>query len=372
MKRVLHVIDHLDQGGAQTALLGMVRFANRRKYEIEVAAMHGRGVFWEAFERLGVKVHSLSAKKWPPAYVWNLARLVRHRRYDIAHFHLFGANWIGKPIAAACGVRQIFHHDQCNDAWRTGNPFCLWVDALTGRLSEHIFTASESTRKVLIERERIDEKRVTTLYNGIDLEALRGADQMTNGAARKAVGLPEEGLIVAGIGRLAAQKNFSLFLRMAARVAKERDDVTFVLFGNGPLRGELENEAENLDLKSRLRFVPFVEDRVTLYRCVDVLVVTSDYEGLPMTVSEAMACGVPVVASRLDGIAELFRHEQEVLMVDPGDEDGFVEMVLRMTDDAELRKKLAGAARRVVEGKLDARKTVGIIESFYEREGGRG
>src|SRR6185369_648571 len=167
--RVLHVIDSFDLGGGQTALLNLLRAANRDRYEIEVACMHGRGVFWEEFEKLGVPVHSLSPRKWFPLYMPRLASLIRSRRFDIVHSHLFGANWIAKPLAALLGVPVRINHDQCNDAVRHDNPLARGLDTITNRWSSHVCAVSKSTREFLIEREGMAPERVSLVYNGVDL-----------------------------------------------------------------------------------------------------------------------------------------------------------------------------------------------------------
>src|SRR4051794_7859079 len=136
--RVLHVIDSFDLGGGQTALLNLLRAANRERYEVEVACMHGRGIFWEEFARLGVPLHSLSPRKWLPLYVPRLAALIRKRRFDIVHCHLFGANWIAKPLAALLGVPVRISHDQCNDALRYDNALAHRLDTLANRWSSHV------------------------------------------------------------------------------------------------------------------------------------------------------------------------------------------------------------------------------------------
>src|SRR5688572_26818923 len=113
--RVLHIIDSLDQGGGQVVLRNLVKHADRERFDVSVATMHGRGVCWDVLESLGVKVHSLSPKKWLPLYVPNLLRLLSREKVDVVHCHLFGSNWIAKPLAALAGVRVIINHDHCND-----------------------------------------------------------------------------------------------------------------------------------------------------------------------------------------------------------------------------------------------------------------
>ncbi len=132
--RVLHVIDSFDLGGAQTALVNLVKYADREKYEIEVACMHGRGVFWSRFVQLRIPVYSLSPKKWLPIYVPRLVILILSKRYHIVHCHLFGANIIAKSLAALLGVPVRISHDQCNDVGRNKSKTLLWMDTLTNWL----------------------------------------------------------------------------------------------------------------------------------------------------------------------------------------------------------------------------------------------
>src|SRR4026207_527355 len=109
--RVLHIIDSFDLGGAQTALLNLLRALDRNRYQPEVACMHGRGVFWSEFAALGMPVHSLSPRKWLPLSLWRLAHLLRARQFSIVRCHLLGANWIAKPLAAQLGVPVRINHD---------------------------------------------------------------------------------------------------------------------------------------------------------------------------------------------------------------------------------------------------------------------
>src|SRR5262245_8101431 len=111
MIRVLHVIDHLGLGGAQTAVLDMLGNRDRAAFDVEAAVMHGWGPFADALEAVGVKVHSLSPAKWPPAYVPNFLRLIGQGNYDVLHFHLQASNWLMKPLAALAGATVRISHD---------------------------------------------------------------------------------------------------------------------------------------------------------------------------------------------------------------------------------------------------------------------
>ena len=167
--RILHVIDSFDLGGAQEALLNLVACADRTRFAPEVATLHGRGIYWERFRALGVPVHSLSPHKFIPLYAWNLLRLLRTRRYAIVHCHLTAANLVAKPLAALCGVRVRFCHDQANDAHRRENRLLLALESLANRLSTHVCAVSASIVDFLKAHEHVPEERISLVHNAIDL-----------------------------------------------------------------------------------------------------------------------------------------------------------------------------------------------------------
>jgi glycosyltransferase involved in cell wall biosynthesis len=356
MIRVLHVIDSLDLGGAQTTLLNFARFHDRGKFALTVAPMHGRGVFSSALEAGGVPVVSLSAAKWPPGYLLSLPRLLRSGRFDVAHFHLFGSNWIAKPIAALCGVRVRVNHDQCNDRFRSDRWCNLTIDRLTNALSSHIFAVSSSTRDFLVEREKIPAAKVGILGNAVDVEHFSPASLPEREAARRDIGLTSDRLVVAGLGRLHPQKNWPLFLQVAARFP----EVDFVIAGTGPGEAALRRDAPE-----NVRFAGFRDSREVL-AAADVFMLTSDYEGMPMTLLEAMASGVPAVVSDVDGCREILHDGQGGVTARPGDAEDFAAKLGVFLSDADWRAEQGKLARERVLRDHDARAQTKAVERVYE------
>jgi len=361
MIRVLHVIDSLDLGGAQTVLVNLARFRDRSAFEIDVAPMHGRGVFAEALEKEGVRVHRLSQRKFPPGYLLGLPRLLRRGRYDIVHFHLFGSNWIGKPLAALCSQRVLVNHDHCNDRVRTGNPLVTLVDAATNRLSSHIYAVSQSTMDDVIARERLDPARVSFLANGVDTERFAPADPARRAAARKELGLPPDARVVAGLGRLHPQKNWPLFLDVARRLPETR----FVIAGTGPLEGLLRRTIEERRI-TNVALLGFRDAR-TVLAAADVFLLTSDYEGTPMILLEAMACGVPCVVSAVDGCEEILGDGQGGVTARVGDAEDFAGKLGALLSDEWLRVAQGAVARERARREFDARTQAAEVEAMYRQ-----
>jgi glycosyltransferase involved in cell wall biosynthesis len=363
--KVLHVIDSLDLGGAQTLLLDICNHTDGGRFDVEVACMHGRGVFSEEFEKAGIKVYSLSPGKWPPSYIPEFLKLLKRLDPEILHFHLFGSNLIAKPLAALAGKKVLIVHDHCNDAGRA-HPMLLVADALANRVASRAIAVAESVRTFLISHEGMDPDRVVTLANGIDAEVFQPAADVQKSAARKALGLPEDAFVIGGVGRLVAQKNFSLFLDVAARVLAGYPSVLFVIAGTGAQDDELKAKAALLGINERVRFLGHVSDRLALYHAFDTLLLTSDFEGTPMTLLEGMSSGLPVVASAVDGIVEVCTDNRDALLVTPGDVVGFASSLEHVLKEAGLREELGRNARATILERYEIRGLTAKIEKIYE------
>ncbi len=366
MKRVLHVIDSLHLGGAQEVVLNLATCGNGKRFSHEVATMHGRGVYWDRMAALGIPLHSLSPHKLFPWYALSLPALLLKGRFDILHCHLVASNIFAKPVGRLCGVPVILNHDHTNDDYRANDLLRLRLDALSNRLATHIIAVSDSCRGFLIEREGVPPEKITLIQNAIDLHRFTFA-RGSRAGARKNLGLPENVPVVAGVGRLNPQKNFSLFIRIASRVLKRHPGAVFLLAGEGPEEGLLRSLARESGLGESLRFCGYVPDTRQVYLAADLLLMPSLFEGLPMTLLEAMAMRVPVVASRLDGIAEVVEDGQDGFLVPSGDEERFCNQVCRLLEDPALSAAFGTAASEKIFRRFSASRMCSEVEQVYDR-----
>ena len=360
----MHVIDSLGLGGAQSVLINLIRYADRSQFELEVATMSGHGVYWGRVKALDVPVRSLSFSRIVPFYVPSMIWMCLTRRYDIVHTHLIGANAIAKPLAALCGVKIRINHDHCNDKALDPKRWVAIADKMSNRLSTHVIAVSRSTHDYLVEHEGIPPDRVTTIHNGIDLDQFRPCRGQRT-AARQRMGLPADAFIVAGIGRLSYQKNFSLFIDVAAAVLAQRPTAYFVIAGTGPEEQHLRKRAARHGIEQRLRFLGYVGDMPEFYPALDALLLTSRYEGLPITILEAMASGTTIVASMLDGVAEIMRDGEDGALVPPSDLDGFVRRLCELIDHPDIATRRSAAALNKVRTGFSAQSVARAVEAVY-------
>lgn len=362
---ILHIIDHLGPGGAQEALLNLVKYADRRRFRLEVASLHGRGVYWDLLRREQVPVHSLSPHKLLPVYLPRLVRLLRRERFDLVHCHLNAANLLAKPVAVLCGVPVRFNHDQCNDELRRRHGWLLALDRLANRGTDQVIAVSQSTREFLVAKEHLPPRKVALIYNAVDLERYFPGSPAERAACRRALGWPEQDWVVLGVGRLMPQKNFAGFLEVAAAFSRRHPEARFAIAGDGPERARLEEQTRMLGLAGRVRFLGFVARMRDLYLAADVLLFPSLYEGTPMAVLEAMATGLPVVASRIDGTAEVIRDGMDGLLVPAGENQAFRERLERLRQDPDLARDLAAQALKTVRQRYSAASMTRQVESLY-------
>jgi glycosyltransferase involved in cell wall biosynthesis len=349
--RVLHLIDSLELGGAQTALFAWLKEHDRLRFDVDIASIHGtsESLFYSRAKELDIAVIPLSPWRWLPLYVFRLPLRLIARRYDIVHCHLFASNWLGKPLARLFGVPVVVSEDQCNDAFRTRSPFVSWIDRFANRFCDQVFAVSRSIRDYLVEHERVPAKKIRVIPNGLPEVPPRPGRKFF----RKRVG---------GAGRLVAQKNFERFLRIANVLQASDPSYEFKIAGSGPMEKALRSLAGELGVN-----VEWLGPQPTLDRFfteIDLFLLTSDFEGLPMTVLEALQAGVPTAAMAVDGIKEEF--VDEVALLDPASSDREIgQQIVALMADQEALSAQTERGIALISTRFSARKQIREIEHVY-------
>ena len=220
------------------------------------------------------------------------------------HFHLQGANWIAKPLAALVGQRILIAHDHTSGDLRFRGAGSLLPDASTHLFSSRVIAVSKGVRDFLTRWEAVPKDLIELVPNAVDDEIFRPCGEEQKRAARSRLCISKEAFVAGGIGRLAHEKNFALLPRLAAL----HPDIVFVIAGSGPERARIAALASELGVDARLRLLGTILDRSDFYDALDAFILPSLYEGLPMAILEAMSSGVPVLSSRLEGISAVDRR----------------------------------------------------------------
>jgi glycosyltransferase involved in cell wall biosynthesis len=378
--RILHVIDHLGTGGAQEVVCQLVKYSQCKLFQPEVLTLRGFGHYWEVLRKAGVPVHSLfpyeleTFKYYGCLEAHMFSRLflfLTRTRYDVLHSHLLWSIMMATPMGALCRVPVRLNHEQVYDVVRhfSGNEVILGNRRrrhLSNRLCHHIIAGSNSIRNFAYEVEKVPTGKVSLIYNGVDLEQLRPVKVAGEREKwRRTWGIPKDSLVVGGIGRLDPQKNFPMFLEVAAKVSVRFPQAMFVIAGDGKDRESLEDLSRKLGIGEKVIFLGFVKELPELYLVMDLLLFPSLFEGTPLTIFGALAMGLPVVASRVDGIAETLRDERDALLVSPEDKELFVHQVCQLLQNRELAQEIAQTGQQTVRRYYSAEVMVKQVEALY-------
>jgi glycosyltransferase involved in cell wall biosynthesis len=364
------VVDSLGVGGAERHVSELAIELQKRGREVTVACSAG-GEFEASLENAGVRVHVLAntpvKRRLSPAYASALHRLLQTACFDVVHAHLYGS--AGAAALAMFGSPLpliVTQHSEARWQGARARAFNHWVN----RQAAHVIAVSESIRNMMLVRFAMRAERVTLIPNAIPAHfpALPCSDGnttlLTVGRASRISGSADFNVGV--VARLAAEKGVDLFLEAAALVHRAEPGCRFKIAGDGALRGKLAELSRRLAIEDCVDFYGTLPDARPFIGELDLLVVPSLSEGAPFVTLEAMAAGVPIVATRVGGVPEQMRHEKEGLLVAPGDARGMAGACIRLIREPHLRSQLGEAGRLRAAAQFSHSRMVNDVMSVYQ------
>ena len=358
MTRILYVITELDVGGAEKALFELATRLDREIYEPEAACLMGEGPLAESLRERGVPVHLLDARgKWDLRVVWRLRRLMAG--FDVVHSFLFHANMAARLAALGAGVGAVVASARVAERSR---PRRRALERWTHRLVDVEVCVSNGVRDYL-GAGGFPRDKLAVIPNGVDIERFASRDP----AFKAKLGIGPDTPLVATIGRLHEQKGMTYFLRAAASVRHSRPDCHFLLVGHGPLEDELRAQAREFHIADHVTFLGFCDDIPSVLAATDVFVLASLWEGMPNAVLEAMAAGIPVVATRVEGTLDIIEDGETGVLVMPKDIPALVSSILRLLGDPARARRLGEAAQAHVRAHFLLDAMVHRHEELYAR-----
>lgn len=346
MKRLLHIIPTLDRSGAEKQLVLLAAGLPRHEFDTHVCVLTRSGPLAAELDAAGVPWKLIGkAGKLDPRAFWRLKRHIAELRPDLVHTWLFAANSYGRAAALAIGVPRVVAGERCVDPWKNWHE--LAIDRWLGRRTDRIVVNSSGVRDFYVAHGLPTEKFVV-IPNGV---APAPASDKGRADLLAELGLPADTRLIGAVGRLWPQKRMKDLIWAADLLKVIRDDVHLLIIGDGPQRARLERFREQVRIEDRVHFLGHRSDVPRLLPHFDVLWLASEYEGLPNVVLEAMAAGVPVVASDIPGNRDLVIPGETGYLVPVGDRAAYAREARAILDDAELARRFGDAARRrVLEG----------------------
>lgn len=366
--KVLHVITKFWAGAGGNTLVSALGM-DPGVFDVWVAGCEG-GPLWERAEAAGVKTVRLRhfTEVISPVrdlhVLFQLIGLIRRERFTIVHSHSSKAGVLGRLAAWLCRTPVIVHtfhgfsfHGFMSPARRRAY---LFMERFVRPITDHVFAVAPAIAREAVEERLARPGAISVVPSAVELHRI---PQEPDDTVRDELGIPRDVSLVGTVGRLDFQKAPLDFVRMASLVAGSRSGVRFVMVGDGSLEDAAHEEARRLGVD--ITFTGFREDAVRIASAFDVFVISSLYEGLGRSLTEALASGRPVVASAVNGVPDLVQPGITGLLTSPGEPEALARSVIWMLDHPDEARRMGEQGRARVRAQFQPRIMCALLDEKY-------
>lgn len=357
--RVMHLVHTFGVGGMEVGVTKLVNALDGSRVASSICSCCP-GDSLKLRLNAGVELFELKRRKGnDPALVGRIYRLLRREQPHVLHTHRWATLCEGLIAARLAGVPFVVHGEHGTLETRRHN---VWVQRWVWNHLDLVLSVSSRLAERMASEVGFPIERIKTIRNGVDLYRFRSGDRLS---ARRIVGLPEQGLLIGTVGRLVPVKDQVTLLDSLANLRDRGLMFQAAIAGTGPLRDELTAYAASLRLDETVHFLGNRNDVDEVLRSFDVFVLSSRSEGLSNTILEAMATGLPVVATRVGGTDELVQENETGLMVPPGNPTALADAVHILALDPNARKAMGAAGRARAEAHFGLDRMIREYERMY-------
>jgi glycosyltransferase involved in cell wall biosynthesis len=310
----------------------------------------------------GIPVHHFGRSRFDPRILSDLVAFGRRHRARILHVHGYAAADFGRLASRLLGARLVLHEHFADPQMPA---YQGWADRALSSLTDRAIAVSESTRQFLVRERHVPAERVRLIWNGAPLDEFAPVGRGIGLAVRKELGLPAEAVVVGTVGRLNEQKGHRYLVDAAARLLSSGQPVRVLVVGDGDRLEALRSQARGLGVADRIVFAGHRQDIPAILAAIDVLCISSTYEGTPLALFEAMAAGKPIVSTAVDGCREVLEHGHTALLVPPRDSEALAAALLRLVGDPSEREAL-GRNALAASRRFDIRGCVAQMQDLYD------
>ena len=402
--KILHLTTDSRIGGAEKIIISLATHLDKHRYESKVVALLPGGELIEGLRDKGIEAECLGMRnKFDLRAIYKLSRIIREKKIDILHTHLFHANVLGRMVGRLAKVPVIISSLHVMEKRRHH----LWLDWLTNRMVDAEICVCEAVRKFTMEKARIRPDKLVTIPNGIDVreydlnvkltqaisqnirDSLEEKSRENRGEAcdyqvatmrekgklytmdvkekKRELGIESNYPVLGTVGRLHEQKGHIYLLKAMPAILEEYPEAVLLIVGDGPLRSKLEGLCFKLQINKTVKFLGFRKNIKELMTLIDVFILPSLWEGMPIVLLEAMALGKPIVATRVGGAEELIKDGVTGLLMPPADDEALAKALINILSRENGGRELGKIAKREVERRFTLEVMVGKTEKLYER-----
>jgi len=363
MKNVLHLCESSDTGGAESVLISLVEGLDKNRYKSVVCLLSDGWLSAELKKRRIETIVIPQPRSFDVLWLFRVYRLLRDRRIDLMHSHEFATNVYASFLSRISGIPVIATAHGKNyyaEKWRRRAAY-----RFVARQSVMV-AVSHDLKRFLAQRVAIPPERIRVVHNGIDLS--RYAVHEGNHAVRAKLGISASQRVIGTVGNLFAVKGQTYLMRACKAVVSAFPNCVLLVAGEGEQLGALEKEASNLGIARNVRFLGFRDDVPALLQAMEVFVLPSLSEGLPLALLEALALQKPVVATNVGGIPEIVEDGVTGYLVPPKNPEALADKILLLLRDPQMASNIGQAGRKRVEVTFGLDQMVREYQSLYDKD----
>lgn len=366
--RIVFVLGSSNIGGTELNTLRSATALVRRGHDVTQILIGSPGTLVDRFAQSGVRLERVQSRSLAHPDILRTSRhissIIREHDAQVVHTHDVFANIIGVPSARIARTPVVISSRR----WWKATP--RRVHRVLNRLSYAMSTATvanaPSVANMLVGDERVPSERVHYIPNLIDESLLVPRVDENRKSIRSRLGVPDEAVVIMCVARLVPVKNHALLLRAFAAVARESLPLQLVLIGDGPLRQSLESQAAALGVQDRVTFAGELHGAACYYQGADIAILTSASEGMPNTLLEAMACGLPVISTAVGGCVDIVKTGTTGILVRPNAQAELEAAIVELASSAESRLTLGSAGLQAVMSQHTESSVMNQLESLYD------
>lgn len=364
--KVLEVVQSLGVGGLEKVAAILALKCDKERFEFIVCCLGPKGAVALELEAAGIRVLSLDKESgFDLGLSRRIARLIKSEKVDILHTHNQRPQFYGALAAWLARVPAYIHTRHSKN--EPDNYKNMVLSRFAGRFADKVVCVSDEVYRYESEKLRAPACKLTVVKNGIDTNRFI-KDPATGAAIKGLLGIGAGTKVVGTVGRLAKVKNQAMLIDAFAQLQKSVPDSRLVIVGGGPLEQELKMRAGQSGAGGSIIFLGERKDIPALLGMLDVFVLSSLSEGSPVVLLEAMACGLPVVATRVGGIPELIKDEVSGLLVPSQDLAAMSAALSRLLTDEPLRGRISEANRKRAVEEFDVKRMCREYVGLYETQ----
>jgi glycosyltransferase involved in cell wall biosynthesis len=359
-------ITDLDVGGAERCLVELATRIDRNRFSSEVYCLGPRPTddassCVAALEEAGIRVHCLGGHRYwhAPSIISQLTRLLAQQSPQILQAFLFHANLLGRIAAWRAGIPCVISGIRVAERHARWH---LWADRLTQKMVDRHVCVSHSVARFSVDHARLSADKIVVIPNGIAAEEFPSGQP----ADLTRLGVPAGHRAITFVGRLTPQKGLRWLIETAPRWLDKLPDCDLLLVGKGPQQSRLERLSAQLGISERVHFAGWQADVPEILAASQLLVLTSRWEGMPNVILQAMATGLPVLATNVEGVVELLGDGAEKQTVTYGNSQLLVERLVAIMSNPGLAAQLANENRIRAANEFTLARMVARYETLWE------